>query len=80
MRLLAVAIAALFACGAVLGQWQHIAQRTSSHSYIVAGFVLAGLFICIGILLARIGRLFPATAISVLIWRLLGLLGAAIAS
>src|SRR5271170_719902 len=80
MRLPALAIAALFACGAVLGQWQWIAQRTSSHVYLVAGFVSAGLLICTGILLARTGRLFPAAAISLLSWLVLGMLGAGIAN
>jgi competence protein ComEC len=80
MRLPAVAIAALFACGAVLGQSHWITERAAPHLYLVAGFVLAGLLLCSGILLARIGRLFPSAAISVLSWLVLGILGAGIGS
>jgi competence protein ComEC len=80
MRLPAVAIAALFACGVVLGQATWFAERVSSHAYIAIGFASAGMLICAGIVLARIGRLFPAAVISILSWMILGALGAGIAN
>ena len=78
MRLPAVAIAALFACGAVLGQAQWFAQRTSSHVFLLIGFVAVAILICAGIFLAGIARLFPAASASALSWLVLGLLGAGI--
>lgn len=39
MRLPAVAIAAVFASGAVLGQAEWFAKRASSHTFLTAGFV-----------------------------------------
>jgi competence protein ComEC len=80
MRLPAVAIAALFACGAVLGQAPWIAERVSSHVYLAIGFASVSLLLCAGIVLARIGRLFPAATVSVLSWIILGVLGAGIAN
>ena len=79
MRLPAVAIAAVFAGGAVLGQAEWLAQRASSHTFLTAGFIAAGVLLCVGIVLVRIGRLFPAAGISVLSWAILGILGAGIA-
>jgi hypothetical protein len=80
MRLPAVAIAALFACGVVLGQAPWFAERVSSHIYLAIGFASTGLLICAGIVLARIGRLFPALTLSAFIWIILGALGAGIAN
>lgn len=80
MRLPAVAIAALFASGVVLGQASWFAQRVSSHNCIEIGLALAASLICGGMFLARAGRLFPAAAASALIWLILGVLGAGIAS
>jgi hypothetical protein len=79
MRLPAVAIAALFACGVVLGQAPWIAERVSSHVYLAIGFASVSLLLCAGIVLARIGRLFPAATVSVLSWIILGALGVGIA-
>ncbi|MGC1618615.1 MAG: ComEC/Rec2 family competence protein [Candidatus Acidiferrum sp.] len=79
MRLPAVALAALFVCGAVLGQAPWFAERISSHTYLVIGFACAGLLIGAGILLAKIERLFPAASLSALSWLLLGVLSAGIA-
>ena len=78
MRLPAVAIAALFACGAVLGQAQWFAQRTSSHAFLLIGFFAVAILICAGIFLARIGRLFPAAIVSCVSWLILGVMGAGI--
>ena len=79
MRLPAVAIAAVFAGGAVLGQAKWFAQRASSHTFLTAGFVTVGALLCVGIVLARVGHLFPAAGISVLSWAILGILAAGIA-
>jgi|HubBroStandDraft_6_1064221.scaffolds.fasta_scaffold28529_3 competence protein ComEC len=80
MRLPAAAIAALFACGVVLGQAQWLTQRTSSQVFLAVGFASVSFFIWAGIVLARVGRLFPATAASTLSWLILGVLGAGIAN
>jgi competence protein ComEC len=80
MRLPAVAIAALFACGVVLGQSPWFAERVSSHVYLAVGFASIGFLICAGLVLGRIGRLFPAAALSILSWIILGLLGAGVAN
>lgn len=80
MKLPAVAIAALFVCGVVLGQAPWLAERASSHIFIEAGFVLLGFLIFGGILLAKTVHLFPAAAASALSWFILGVLGAGIAN
>ncbi len=80
MKLPAVAIAALFACGVVLGQAPWFAERISSHIYLAVGFASTGLLIFAGIFLAKIGRLFPAAAVSALSWIILGVLGAGVAN
>jgi competence protein ComEC len=80
MRLPTVAIAALFACGVVLGQAPWFAERVSSQVYLAIGFASVGLLICAGVVLARIGRLFPALALSAFSWIILGALGAGIAN
>jgi competence protein ComEC len=80
MRLPAVAIAALFACGVVLGQTSWFAERVCSHVYLTFGFASVSLLICAGLVLAKTGRLFPAATLSNLSWILLGALGAGIAN
>jgi competence protein ComEC len=80
MRLPAVAIAALFACGVVLGQTSWFAERISSRGYLTCGFAAVSFLICAGLVLAKIGRLFPAATISIVSWIILGLLGAGIAN
>ncbi len=79
MKLPAVALAVLFACGVVLGQAPWFSQRVSAHLYIVIGFACASLLIFAGVCLVKVGRLFPAAASSLLSWFLLGVLGAGIA-
>ncbi len=64
----------------MLGQAHGIAQLTSSHAFVAAGFVAVSVLICVGIVLARIGRLLSAAAVSALSWLILGLLGAGIAN
>src|SRR6476646_8345785 len=80
MRLPAVAIAVLFACGVELGQVLSFAHRDFSHSYLLAGFASAAFLIGSGIVLVRIGLLFPAAVFSALSWLILGVLGAGIAN
>ena len=80
MKLPAVAIAALFACGVVLGQTRWLAERIPSHTYLTIGFAGVAFLIFAGIFLTRIGRLFPAAAVSVLSWIILGVLGAGVAN
>ena len=80
MRLPAVAIAALFACGAVLGEATWFSERVSSHVFLAIGFACMGFLVCVGIFFAVIDRLFPAAAISSLSWLILGVLGAGIAN
>lgn len=80
MRLPAAAIAALFACGVVLGQAPWFAVRVPSDAYLAIGFASAGSLIFAGIASARIGHLFPALILSALNWIILGVLGAGIAN
>jgi competence protein ComEC len=80
MRLPAVAIAALFACGVVLGQTPWFAHREFSHTYLLAGSASGAFLIGSGIVLVRIGLLFPAAVFSALSWLILGVLGAGIAN
>ena len=80
MRLPAVAIAAGFGCGAALGQAALFEKHVSSHIFLTAGFFSAGVLLCAGIILTRVGRLFPAATASLLSWAILGILGAGIAS
>ena len=80
MRLPAVAIAALFACGAVLGQAPWFSERVPSHVYLAIGFASVGSCVCVGIFFVRINRLFPAAVVSALSWLILGALGAGIAN
>jgi competence protein ComEC len=80
MKLPAVALAALFGSGVVLGQVSWIAERVSSRGFLFIGFASVGVLICAGVLLARVRRLFPAAAFSVLSWIILGVLGAGAAN
>ncbi len=79
MKLPAVAIAASFVCGIVLGLGEVFARASASHFFLIAGFVAAALPILAGLLFARSGRLAFAAGASLLSWILLGILGGAIA-
>ncbi|HTQ59907.1 MAG TPA: DNA internalization-related competence protein ComEC/Rec2 [Candidatus Solibacter sp.] len=79
MRLPAVALAALFACGVVLGQTPWFAGSISSHDCIAIGFAATVALVCCGLFLTRIGRLVPGATFAALSWLILGLLGAGIA-
>jgi len=80
MRLPAVALAALFACGVVLGQSAWFARGVSSHIGLTIGFASACVVICAGTFLVKAGRLFPAAVFSTFSWLILGVLGAGIAN
>jgi competence protein ComEC len=79
MRLPAVAIAAAFACGIVLGLHPAVARYAASHILLSSFFIFIGVLVLAGILLVRIERLFLAAAASVLSWVLLGFLSVCIA-
>ena len=79
MRLPAVAIVAAFASGIVLGLHPTVARNACSHILLSSLFLLVAFFVLAGILLLRIGYLFPATVASLLGWVLLGFLGVCIA-
>jgi hypothetical protein len=79
VRLPAVAIAAAFACGIVLGLHLSVVRNASSVLLLSAGFAAGLAFIFTGIVLVRFGCLFPAAVISLFSWTVLGFLGACIA-
>jgi competence protein ComEC len=79
MRLPAVAIAAAFACGIVLGLHPLVVRKASSPALLLPSFFAALVLVSLGIVLVRFGRLFPAAAASLLSWILLGFLGSCVA-
>jgi hypothetical protein len=79
MKLPAVAIAAAFICGIVLGLCPPFVSRVTSPHFLAAGFVAACVLILSGITLTRLDRLALGAAASVVSWGLLGVLGAGIA-
>lgn len=79
MRLPAVAIAAAFACGIVLGLQPSIAQFAPSQTLLFSAFFTATLLVSIGLVFVRLKRLFPAAAASLISWILIGFVGACVA-
>jgi hypothetical protein len=79
MRLPAVAIAAAFASGIVLGLHPTVARNASSHIIVSSLFLLVASFVLAGIPFVSFGHLFVATIASLLGWVLLGFLGVCIA-
>jgi competence protein ComEC len=79
MRLPAVAIAAAFAGGILLGLYPAVARNAASFLLLFLSFVTAAVLILTGIFLTRIGRLFPAAIASLISWVFLGFLGVCIA-
>jgi competence protein ComEC len=75
----AVAIAASFICGIVLGLGTGFAHRSTAHSFLVECSVIAGLAILAGLTFLRFNRLACGTAASLLSWIALGVFSAAIA-
>ena len=79
MRLPAVAIAAAFASGILLGLHPAVARNAASSLLLSIFFITIAVLILTGILLVRIGRLFLAAVASLLSWAMLGFLGVCIA-
>jgi competence protein ComEC len=79
MRLPAVAITAAFACGIVFGLQPSIAQFAPSQTLLLSAFFTATLLVSVGLVFVRLKRLFPAAAVSLIIWILIGFLGACVA-
>jgi hypothetical protein len=79
MRLPAVAIAAAFACGIVLGLHPGVVRNASSHFLLSFLSIFIAVLILLGIALVRIERLYAASASSLLTWVSLGLLGVCVA-
>ena len=79
MKLPAVAIAAAFAWGIVLGLHPTVVRNASSGLLLSICFIAVIVFILTGFFLARFGLLFPAAIISFFSWTLLGFLGACVA-
>lgn len=79
MNLPAVAIAAAFASGIALGLHPAVLPHVTSLPFLAVCFAASLVLILAGLVLAKIERLFPAAAISLLSWALLGVLGACVA-
>ncbi len=79
MRLPAVAIAAAFAGGIMLGLHPAVARNAASLLLLSSSFVTIAVLVLTGIFLVKLGRLFLAASASLLSWVLLGFLGVCIA-
>lgn len=80
MRLPAVALAAVFACGAVLGQSAWFSNIVGMRAIFFSGFAAAIVLIALGGMLVVRHHLHAASVSSLASWLLLGVLGAGIAS
>ena len=80
MRLPAAALAAMFACGAVLGQSAWLSHVIASRAFLFSGFAAALALIALGGVLVVRDHLGLAGVSSLAAWLLLGTLGAGIAS
>src|SRR6266481_1991820 len=79
MRLPAVAIAAAFTYGIVLGLHPAVVRSAYSLILLSSFFIFIGVLVLTGIIFVRTRRLFLASVASILSWVLLGFLGACIA-
>ena len=79
MRLPAVAIAAAFAGGIMLGLHPAVARNAAALLLLSFSFVTIAVLVLTGIFLVKRGRLFLAASASLLSWVLLGFLGVCIA-
>ena len=79
MRLPAVAIAAAFACGILLGLHPAVVRNAASLFLLSFSFTAIAVLVLTGIFFVKIGRLFLAAAVSLFSWILLGFLGVCIA-
>jgi len=80
MRLPAVALAAVFACGAVLGQSARFSHVVASRSFLLSGFAAGIVLIALGGMLVVHDHLRSASISSLAAWLLLGVVGAGIGS
>jgi competence protein ComEC len=79
MRLPAIAIAAAFACGILLGLHPTIARKAASLLLLSCSFAVIAVLVLTGILFVRIGRLYLAAVASLLSWALLGFVDVCVA-
>ena len=79
MRLPAVAIAAAFACGILLGLHPVVARNATSLLILSCSFAIIAVLVVTGLLFVKTSRLFLAAIASFLSWVLLGFLGVCIA-
>jgi hypothetical protein len=79
MKLPAVAITATFASGIALGLHPAIATHPASNQLLLASFLAAVALLFAGMVLVKMGQLFPAAFDSLLCWILLGFLGTCVA-
>src|SRR5260370_38069148 len=79
MRLPAVAIAAAFASGILIGLHPVVERNAASSLLISVYFAAIAILILTGIALVRIGRLLFAVVASLLSWAMLGFLGVCVA-
>ena len=79
MKLPAVAIAASFTCGIVLGLSKAFAHAGSSHSFLLGCTLLAGLSILTGVVLLRFNYVTVSATVSLVAWIALGVLSASMA-
>lgn len=80
MKLPAVAIAAAFASGIALGLYPAVLPHVTSVFFLSSFFLGELVLILAGLTLAKIEPLFPAAALSILVWALLGFLAACVAN
>ncbi len=74
MKVPAVAIVAISACGIVLGLYFPVAPPYHLYAILSICFSAVGLLILVGILLSKLGKLVLAAMASLLSWTLLGVL------
>jgi competence protein ComEC len=79
VRLPAVAIAATFACGILLGLHPAVARNAASLLFLSCSFAIVAVLVLTGILLLKIGRLYLAAIASLLSWALVGFLAVCVA-
>jgi len=79
MKLPAVAITAAFACGIVLGLRPSMEQNAFPRALLLSAFLVAAILVLAGFILVKLKRLFPAAAVALLSWILVGFLGACVA-
>jgi putative Mn2+ efflux pump MntP len=79
MRLPAVAIAAAFACGILLGLHPVVARNATSLLMLSSSFAIIAVLVVTGLLFVKTSRLFLAAIASLLSWVVLGFLGVCIA-